>query len=204
MPIRAAVYFDGFNMYHALDALQQPMLKWLDLWALSESIVGKDRELARVVTCTAVITDDTDKLLRHRAYINALTARGVHCLKGHFAEDKRVCRNCGDERSVRVEKQGDVNLALAVIDDAHRDIFDHCFLVTADGDQAATARLFKERFPEKKLYSVAPPGKQHNKMLLSLSDGHCVIKAADLQLWLLPPSIQLGDKLIRRPSSYDP
>lgn len=204
MPIRSAVYFDGFNMYHALDALQQPMLKWLNLWALSERILGKDETLARVITCTAVITDDTQKLLRHRAYLNALEAKGVECLRGHFAEDVRRCRKCGNEHKIRIEKQGDVNLALAIIDDAHRDIYDRCYLVTADGDQTATAALLKSRFPQKEIYSVAPPGKQHNRKLLSACDGHRNIPTPDLQLCLLEPQVQGKDRLILRPAAYEP
>jgi hypothetical protein len=204
MPIRAAVYFDGFNMYHALNELQQPMLKWLDLWAVSERLKGKDEDLVRVVTCTAMVTDNTEKLLRHRAYIAALEGRGVECLKGHFAEDKRTCKSCGNEHVTRVEKQGDVNLALAVLDDAHRDIFDHCYLVTADGDQAATVRLVCNSFPGKKVFTVAPPGKQHNKLIVGLCHGHRVIPVADLQLCLFGATVQGKDKLIIRPSSYDP
>jgi hypothetical protein len=103
-----------------------------------------------------------------------------------------------------VEKQGDVNLALALADDAHRDIFDHCYLVTADGDQAATVRLVKSRFPNKKIYTVAPPGRQHNKMILSHCDGHCTIKPVDLQLCLLGATVQGKEKLILRPAAYAP
>lgn len=204
MPIRSAVYFDGFNMYHALDALQQPMLKWLDLWALSHRIIGEGDELVRVVTCTAVITDDVPKLLRHRAYISALEGKGVQCMKGHFAEDVRFCKRCGHEHRFRVEKQGDVNLALAILDDGHRDVFDHCYLVTADGDQAATARLLRARFDEKCIFTVAPPGKHHNKMLLNECHGHRKITVADLQLCMLGATVQGREKLIVRPAAYAP
>jgi hypothetical protein len=204
MPIRAAVYFDGFNMYHALDALRQPMLKWLDLWAVSQRLISADEDLVRVVTCTAAITDNVPKMLRHRAYISALEGRNVDCLQGHFIEDKRRCNECGDEYVTRIEKQGDVNLALAVIDDAHRDVYDHCYLVTADGDQVATARMLKARFPDKRLFSVAPPGKQHNKMLLGHSSGHRTIKVSELQLCLLGATVQGREKLILRPQAYAP
>jgi len=191
-------------MYHALDALQRPMLKWLDLWALSDRLKGPDENLVRVVTCTAVITDDQSKLLRHRAYLAALEGKGVDCLRGHFVEDVRECRNCGQTHRTRIEKQGDVNLALAVIDDAHRDVFDRCYLVTADGDQAATATLLRARFPQKQIISVAPPGKHHNKKLRDKCNGHRSISVADLQLCLLGPTVQGREKLIARPVEYAP
>ena len=37
---RVAVYVDGFNLYHALDDLAENHLKWLDLWSLSETLIG--------------------------------------------------------------------------------------------------------------------------------------------------------------------
>jgi len=32
-------YIDGFNLYHAIDELAQPHLKWLNLWALSSHLL---------------------------------------------------------------------------------------------------------------------------------------------------------------------
>src|SRR5829696_5166464 len=55
---------------------------------------------------------------------------------------------------------------LHVFDDAHRDVFDHAYLVTADSDQAATARMFSERFQAKKLTAVCPPGRAHSQHIL--------------------------------------
>jgi hypothetical protein len=34
-------YIDGFNLYHAIDDLEKPHLKWLDLNALSKRLGGK-------------------------------------------------------------------------------------------------------------------------------------------------------------------
>ena len=39
---RVAIYIDGFNLYHSIDELKRPQLKWLNLWALSELIVRDD------------------------------------------------------------------------------------------------------------------------------------------------------------------
>jgi hypothetical protein len=206
MPIRVGVYFDGFNMYHALHALGKPRLKWLDLTSLSRSFLTGDETLERVVMCTAVRTDNVEKMLRHRAYIAALEAKGVECLKGHFADEDGDCRKCGHEWVRPVEKQGDLNVGLAVLDDAHRDLVDKCFLVSADGDQAATARFFRKRFAErgKAIISVAPPGKHHSKIVRDSCDGHRSINAADLDLHLLPQTLQGKDRLILRPTAYDP
>lgn len=206
MAIRVGVYFDGFNMYHALDALGKPRLKWLDLWSLSESFLTGDETLERVVMCTAMRTDDVQKMLRHRAYVQALEARGVECLRGHFANEDGDCRRCQHTWVRPVEKQGDLNLGLAVLDDAHLDLIDKCFLVSADGDQAATGRFFTKRFGEagKTIISVAPPGKHHSKVVRDSCNGHRAINAVDLDLHLLPRTIQGAEKLILRPTAYDP
>jgi hypothetical protein len=40
---RVIVYIDGFNLYHAIDDLRKPWLKWLDLQAMAEASCGRMR-----------------------------------------------------------------------------------------------------------------------------------------------------------------
>jgi hypothetical protein len=89
---RAALYVDGFNLYHAIDDLHQNHLKWLNLWALGQLLIPSlSQTLVKVVYCTAIRTDDAKKMMRHRGYFRALEALGVTCLKGHFrASDTQV------------------------------------------------------------------------------------------------------------------
>ena len=35
--LRVTVYVDGFNLYHAIEALADPILKWTDLRSLAQS-----------------------------------------------------------------------------------------------------------------------------------------------------------------------
>lgn len=199
--IRSAFYVDGFNVYHALDRLGQPHLKWLDWRALATTLIApKTETISRIAICTAVRTDDLGKQLRHRAYLKALRARQIHCLTGHFAREKRNCKRCGNAWHAPVEKQGDVNLAIAVIDDAHRDIFDRAYIVTADGDQAATIGLLQSRFPEKDIVSVILPGQNHNQAILDRGARPRKLRVAQLSRSLLPETIA-G---VTRPAEYDP
>jgi hypothetical protein len=46
--MRVACYLDGFNLYHAIDDLQKPHLKWVDLEALAQSICRGDETLVKV------------------------------------------------------------------------------------------------------------------------------------------------------------
>ena len=64
--IRAAFYIDGFNLYHAIDDLGLPHLKWVNLFALARQLVRRDESVVRVVWCTAVNNKNTSKMLRWR------------------------------------------------------------------------------------------------------------------------------------------
>lgn len=201
---KVGFYIDGFNMFHALDALNKPHLKWLDLRKLAEHVAGKDDDVVRVVYCTATRTDDVEKMLRHRAYIKALTARNVECVIGHFVDEDRDCRNCGREWKAPVEKQSDVSLALSVLDDAHQGLIDKAYLVTADSDQVATILLFKRRFPTKTILSVPPPKKYHHPKLRDAAHGTAKIDVSALQLCLLPKVAGDVKAPVIRPAVYDP
>lgn len=87
----------------------------------------------------------------------------------------------------------DVNVAINLISDAHLDVFDVAYLLSAVSDQAATAKLFKSRFPEKTLVSVAPPGRDYSKHILSyppetrpidqMAKGHPINRLRELLPW---------------------
>jgi hypothetical protein len=73
----AAVYIDGFNLYHPIHEFGEPFLKWINLWRLSELMCERhDTRLVKVVFCTAV-QDDEGKRDRHNTYNAALRAMGV-------------------------------------------------------------------------------------------------------------------------------
>jgi hypothetical protein len=201
---RAALYVDGFNLYHALVDLDREWLKWLDLQALARIMAPRSQVVRKVVWATAFKPQARHKLIRHQLYHDALRARGVTCLTGHFVIHTDGCNACGHMWQVAQEKQGDVNLALAVLDDAHENRFDVCYLLSGDGDHAATARWLKERFPEKKLVSVAAPGRRHNRAILDWADGQVSLEFGHLAACLLPAAVDGPDGTILRPATYDP
>jgi uncharacterized LabA/DUF88 family protein len=197
---RAAVYIDGFNFFHAVDelrtvdGLKENHLKWLDLWALSAHLVGKRRDLKRVVWCSAKHWE-TEKGERWTAYKDALVVTGVIIAEGHFTQVQP-----------RQEKESDINLALHLMLDAIDDVFDIAFLVTADSDQAATAKLFRARFKgTKKLYTVSPPNVPHSQHIVTHADHKTGLSKAELEGCLLPAQVRgLNGRMIHRPKRYDP
>lgn len=69
---RAVGYIDGFNLYHAIDDLGRPHLKWVDLRALVASFLRAGQELTAVNYYSAYATWMPDEFRRHRQYISAL------------------------------------------------------------------------------------------------------------------------------------
>ena len=207
---RAAFYIDGFNLYHAVDNLKRPYLKWLNLKSLARAIAPRSEAVKRVVWCSAVRQQSKHKIKRHEDYMAALKAQGVICRMGHFVHATDGCNSCGHNWQLSVEKQGDVNLALSIAADAEDDLFDICYLVTADGDHAATARYLKERFPKKKLVLVTPPGRYHNRHIERFADACIEIETHHLEASLLPEMTKVRKRLLQkpdfiaRPEPYDP
>jgi uncharacterized LabA/DUF88 family protein len=194
---RAALYVDGFNLYHPLHETGQPHLKWLDLWKLGERFCAKAKaQLVKVVFCTAVPDEPAEKRDRHNTYNRALQGAGVTILKGHHVYDP--------ENDKRTEKQSDINLALSLMFDAQDDAFDYAFLLTADSDQAATGRFFKERFPEKKLISVAPPNKKPPEKLRPFCAVSFSMSIDDVEACVFGMHAKGATGPIRRPESYCP
>jgi len=203
--LRAAVYIDGFNLYHAIADLGAPHLKWLDLKALSTRLIRRGEALSRVVWCTAVNTRNQHKMLRWREYRKALEWTGVVPMIGHFTEEPRRCDR-GHDYFHSTEKEGDVNLALGVISDGHLDVYDVAYLVSADSDQVATVKMFRERLPNKQIVSVAPPGRSHSKAIIERAHAVKAIRREAIETCLFAgPTIIDGGRLIAtRPAQYAP
>ena len=203
--IRASFYIDGFNLYHAINDLRVPHLKWNNLWVLASTLIpSKSQELVRVTFCSAFYPNDAGKRARHEKYIRAQQHFGVDVIMGHYVHEDIDCRTCQATWRKPTEKETDINLALALIDDAHMDLFDHAYLVTNDSDQAATAKLFSKRFPLKKLTSVSPPGRRHSQHILGAGAAPALITANHLERSVMHHMIESKNGLIVRPPEYAP
>jgi len=211
---RVAVYVDGFNMYHALNDLGRPDFKWLNLMKLSSLLVQKNsQKIVRVYYFTA--TPDhfqnspaVSKLLRHRQYTAALEAKGVICRFGHFASRTQ---SFADGRRFKAtirsheEKQSDVALGLQVVHDAYEDLFDKAIIVCLDTDQLPTFELLKARFPGKRAYCAAPPGRAHPNVLQQAAAGILSIKKSQIERSLFGATISVNGRVAaRRPVEYRP
>ena len=214
MPIeRVAVYIDGFNLYHALDALNAPPLKWLNLRRLSTLLIRrKTQRIVKVAYFSAHAhhfqnTPHEGHLRRHRAYVAALEAKGVQVRLGNFAKRNLDYKAKGFKATWvrREEKQTDVAIGVHVMRDAYRDEFDTAFIVSCDTDLVPVFEMGAAEFPQKRFVSVAPPGRAHHQKLLDIASDHLVIKRSQVEKALFGARIISGGQVVAvRPPSYRP
>lgn len=192
---RAALYVDGFNLYYPIHEAAMPHLKWASLWRIGEIICEPhNATLVKAVLCTAVPSHYPDKRDRHNTFNAAQRAEGVTVLLGHHMHD-------GDKWN---EKQTDINVALSLMLDAVDDVYDIAILLSADSDQGATARIFKERFPDKRLLAVAPPDRSVPDKVKPYAWKFFSISIATLERCVMKETVQGKTGSILRPASYTP
>lgn len=219
---RAAFYVDGFNFYHALDELNQPHLKWLDWAALAKLIATPAGEqVERIVLCTAKPKHrPQDVQDRHQTYMDALRARGIIVREGWFLAERVECRDPRCRASPgtwqrHTEKEGDVSLALSLVEDAYEDRFDTAYLVTSDNDQAPTLDLLRQRFgpasPKPKKVVVVFPTWRKTGASSNLASRAATARLSEAMVGqcLLPRDVFWRPKpgvlrRIQRPPRYDP
>lgn len=155
--VKVRFYIDGFNLYHAVDKLNNPVLKWLNLWKLCEQHLRDGEVLDRVNFFTAVWPYDQSKQQRHRNFLNALCAAGVMIHEGNFKKSNRVCYKHDRTCPFREEKQTDVSIAIQMVRDALTGAAERLVLVTADSDQIPTAKMINALGV--RLSLILPPGR---------------------------------------------
>ena len=201
--MRLAVYVDGFNLYNAINDLAKEnealnVLKWLDLWALSETLKNDDETVCLVKYFSAHITWDMAKLRRHQKYVNALESRGVKFIEGHFKKRHLKCEKCDQWFVKREEKETDVNIGCHLMADALTDQFDRAIVISADTDLNGAVELC--RAVSRKIITIAaPPGRYGQNNLATLE-----IRKGRLKRCLLPETLNFNERTIVRPVEYDP
>jgi hypothetical protein len=195
---RAALYVDGFNLYHPIEQIGNiAHLKWVSLWRLGEILCEhQQHQLVKVAFCTALPTHKPASHARHLIFNDAQRSCGVEVAEGHY-----VPAGTG-----HAEKQTDINVALTVILDGLDNVYDVAYLLTADTDQVATARFFKERLASKgkELIGVGPLTRKAPKDFTQLGVKRIRLNQYQLKQCLLPQQIQFGEAVLVRPPEYDP
>jgi uncharacterized LabA/DUF88 family protein len=204
--IPVSVYIDGFNLYHALLKFKDERVKWLDLRALSQRIIRPRTEQIRAINYFSAYADWLpDSKRRHEEYIKALTAYDVHCVMGHFKVKSRGCKSCGAKWKAHEEKETDVSIGVAMLNDAYKGVYERGYLVTRDSDLLPAVEMVCAEFPAKQIVAVAPPLMGHSNDLIAVCQEK--MKISPKQIWscLLPKHVMAvnGTLAATRPMNYD-
>jgi uncharacterized LabA/DUF88 family protein len=195
--LKVACYIDGFNLYHSIDALGKPYLKWLNLWALAGSLCRPGETLVKAAYFSAYATWLPDRYARHRHYVTALEETGVECHMARFSERMARCKSCGVTWKTREEKETDVHFALTFLEDAIDDVFDRAIIVSADSDYIPAVRKVRKRLPGKQIFLAIPPERYGQaRGLIDVCGSNTAITAGRLGRHLFGST--------GRPREYDP
>lgn len=202
--MRVACYIDGFNLYHAVDALGDPSLKWTDLGSLARSYLRDGETLSRTVFFTALNTWDAGKRRRHINFINAQQAMGVEVVLSRFDKVQKFCHRHSRHCPIREEKQTDVSLAIEALSDCYRIGLDRILLITADSDQVPMVTAIKGQFSETAIFMIAPPKRLSVARELSgACHGFTELTAGRMRQHLLPMEIRQDGRLVASwPAAY--
>lgn len=202
---KTACYIDGFNLYHAIDALKIGYLKWLNLRVLSETLLRDKEALCAVVYFSAYMVWDNGKFKRHKEYIAALKTVGVEPIMSRFQSSNRHCRTFERYCNFREEKQTDVAFASRVICDSLSGNVDRVILMTADSDQVPTIAALRALTSNVHISLAIPPGrKQIARELIAVAHDFTVIEDGRLQRCIFPRNVrnERGQIAARCPASY--
>jgi len=125
----------------------------------------------------------------------------------HFKNKYRSCHRCGHSWKAHEEKETDVRLALAVLEDGYDDLYDRAIIVSADSDLVPVIEQARRRFVDKAYYVAALPGQfSAARGLTRTCHGYFEISPARIGKCLLPERITSDDgtAIANRPPEYAP
>ena len=159
---KISVFIDGYNLYHAINNLKKPHLKWVNLFNLAKEFSRDDNsKIIRIKFFTAPpIHKSLEIQHRYLSYIKALQHFGVKIVEGKFKKKFLTYKDSSGKSFTKIsheEKESDVNLALAILEDAFEKISDKILVITNDSDISPSIRLALKKNFNLKINIITPP-----------------------------------------------
>lgn len=172
---RVSVFIDGYNLYHAVDNLKKPHLKWVNPRAICKFFIQQNLEtILRVKFFTAPpIHKPSDVQDRYSAFISALRAHDIEIVEGKFKRKLLAYYDDDGKSFTRItheEKESDVNLSLAILEDAYEKVSDRLIVITNDSDISPAIRLARKKNSNLKISVVTPPLAKTKRANYDLAD----------------------------------
>ena len=195
-PARAITYIDGYNLYFGLRAAGLSTSRWLDLVALSWSLMKPNQELQVVRYFTTRVRNDQRTAARQATYLDALAARGgIEIGYGHFLSKTAKCFKCEHTWHTHEEKKTDVNIAVKLLEDAYDDRYDLAIVISGDSDLVPPVAAVQQRFPDKRVVVAFPP-KRHSNELRTQADAAFTISSSKIRASRLPTQVTTPEGVV--------
>jgi uncharacterized LabA/DUF88 family protein len=201
---RVVAYVDGFNLYFGLKADGGRKHLWLDLQELVERLLLDNQELREAWYFTARVRDEPAAEERQAVYLDALASYcpKVRRVEGRFLERTRNCRECGARWTGYEEKETDVNIAVALVEDAVQDSYDTALLISGDSDLRPAIAAVRRLRPEKLIFAAFPP-RRTSVGLMAAVDAYIRIGSDKIRNAQLPARIvTAGGITLERPEHW--
>jgi hypothetical protein len=125
----------------------------------------------------------------------------------HFKDKYRSCHRCGHNWKAHEEKETDLRIALAILEDGYDDLYDRAIVVSADSDLVPVMEHARTRFVDKTYYVATPPGQfSAARSLTRTGHGYFEIRPPRIANCLLPEQVTdaNGAVVATRPAAYAP
>lgn len=203
---RVIVYVDGLNLYYGLKQAGLRRYYWLDLRRLAQSLLLNGQSLAAVRYFTARFDPDPgdpDQHVRQDTYLQALaTLADLSIAYGKHLRKVKVCPHCNATILTYEEKMTDVNIAVALLNDAQDNLFDTAIIISADSDLSGPIGEVLSRYADKRIIVAFPPNRVSND-LRTVASGSLRIRQNRLRRNQLPnPVAQSDGGLIAKPQRW--
>lgn len=199
---RVIAYIDGFNLYFGMKVKGSSTL-WLNPQQLVLSLLKPGQELIVTKYFTSRVRNNPDKERRQKTYIEALeTLPDFRITYGHYQSHTETCRRCGHSYLYSNEKMTDVNIAVAMMEDAHSDLYDAAFLITGDSDLVPPIKSIHRIYPQKRVFVAFPPNRS-NISVQNEAKGSLIIGRKKLLDAQFPDQVIKPDGFIlQRPAAW--
>jgi len=189
------VYIDGFNLYFGMKQAGFDNFKWLNIRALSESLLKPEQEIVGIKYFTSRVSNNPDKQKRQSTYIEALETVGIKIYYGHYQRDAIECRRCNNVRANYNEKMTDVNIATQMLVDAYQDNYDMAMLLSGDSDLVPPIKAIHDIFKLKRVFVAFPP-KRYNNSVAFVAKGSMIIGRKKLMDHQFPQEVIKPDGFV--------
>jgi uncharacterized LabA/DUF88 family protein len=156
---RTIFYIDGLNLYYGA-VRDTPALKWLNIERYCKLLRPHD-DISLIRYFSALIDGPTRR--NQEVYLRALsTTPLVEVILGKFKQKTvkcgvAACTSTLDKwYTTQEEKRTDVNIAVFMVDDAHRNVCDQFIIFSGDSDLVPAVSMVRLRFPRKKIIVYVP------------------------------------------------